>query len=456
MNCKSIAQLRMDVRDLFLHGIHAVDAYEITTQSLIVEGSSLTARSVEGLTTEYELKKHRRLLITGFGKAAGPMARAAEEKLRDYLSEGVVITGYGHGVDLERIRIREAGHPIPDANSVKGAQELVHMLKNADEDDLVIVLISGGGSALCTQPCEGIKLTDIQTMTELLLKCGADINEINTIRKHISQVKGGQLAVTAHPVSLLSLIISDVIDDRLDTIASGPTVPDATTFQEAHDILRKYDISERSPAAVRNRIQLGIEGKIDDTPKSDDIRFQKTRNVIIAHNLTALRAIAKRAEEMGYRPLLISSRINGDTRITAQVFGAIIKDVVASSHTTQQPVCIIAGGEMTVRVSGQGKGGRNQDFCLALTPLINGLDRVIVLSAGSDGADGPTEAAGAIIDSTTLSKAQDIGLDIDEALVDNDSNEFFRKSGGLLITGPTRTNIMDIQIALVHGVRSLH
>lgn len=455
MNCKSISQLRTDVRDLFLYGIHAVDAYESTKQSLILDRGSLTVRSVEGLETQYDLRTFGRILVTGFGKAAGPMARAAEEKLGDYLSEGVVITRYGHGNQLERIRIREAGHPIPDVNSLKHARELTHMLSNTRADDLVIMLISGGGSALCTLPAGGIKLRDLQTITELLLKCGADICDINTIRKHISQVKGGQLAMTAHPASLLALIISDVIDDRLDTIASGPTVPDATTFREAHDILHKYDIFEKSPVAVRNQIHLGMEGTISETPKPGDLGFQKTRNVIITHNLTALRAIAQRAREMGYRPLLISSRIKGETRIVAQVFNAIIRDLATSSCTSEEPVCIIAGGEMNVRVVGQGKGGRNQDFCLALTPLIKGLDRVVALSGGTDGMDGSTDAAGAIIDNTTLSRAQDLGLDIDKALAGNDSNGFFGKSGDLLITGPTRTNVMDIQLALVHGVRSL-
>jgi hydroxypyruvate reductase len=452
MNRRSIEQLRTDVRNLFLHGIHAANAYEITKKSLTVDCGSLIIRSVEGSVVQRDLKRFRRILITGFGKAAGPMAHAAEEILRNYLTEGLVITQYGHGVDLQKIRICEAGHPIPDANSLKGAQEVVHILKSTKEDDLVIVLISGGGSALCTLPSEGIKLADIQAITELLLKCGADIYEINTIRKHISQVKGGQLAAFAYPASLLALIISDVIDDRLDTIASGPTVPDATTFREAHDILDKYDISEKSPAAIRNRIRLGMEGKIGETPKHDDIRFRKTKSIIIAHNLNALRAIATRAKDMGYRPLMISSRISGETRIAAQVFTAIIRDVAASTHTTQQPVCVIAGGEMTVSVTGKGKGGRNQDFCLALAPLINGLDRVVALSAGTDGTDGPTDAAGVIVDSTTLSRTENLGLNIEQALANNDSHEFFKKSGDLLMTGPTRTNVMDIQIVLIHGV----
>lgn len=437
-----------------MHGIQAVDAYGITEQSLTVASSILTIRDTRGRETEYDLREYRRIIVVGFGKAAGPMARAVERKLEKFNVGGIVITEYGYSLDLERINIHEAAHPIPDANSVTAAEDLVHMLQAIKEDDLIIVLISGGGSALFTLPHEPITLEDIQVVTRLLLNCGADIFEINTIRKHISRVKGGQLATSAYPTTLAALIISDVIDDRVDAIASGPTVPDPTTFQEAYDILSRYAILDETPQAIRDRIRLGIAGKIDDTPKSGDARFQKTMNMVIGHNLTALQAIARKAEGLGYRPLLISSRISGQTRTVAQVFSAMLKHI-AASYRNEQPICIIAGGEMTVRVTGKGSGGRNQDFCLALVQLISGLDSVVILSAGTDGMDGPTDAAGAIIDNTTLNKAQRLGLNIEQALTDNDSYRFFKRSGDLLITGPTSTNVMDIQLALLYGVRSL-
>jgi glycerate 2-kinase len=449
MNHKSIEQLRTDAKDLLLHGIEAADGYRVMQQNLFIDKETLVVRGISGEKVEYDLKKFRRILVIGFGKVSGSMAYALEDILKSYIAGGVVIVKQGSRVDLEKIQIVEATHPVPDAKSIEGAQQVVRMLAEISQDDLVICLISGGGSALCTLPSKGIKLTDIQTITQSLLTSGADIFEVNTIRKHLSQIKGGQLAKLAYPASIMSLIISDVIGDRIDTIASGPTAPDTTTFRDAYDILQKYGLFQNAPASIRPRIKAGFEGNIGDTPTIDDRAFQKTRNIVIANNLNALRAIATKAGHHCYETLVLSSRIEGETRHVAEIYAALIKELVESPHPMPTPACITAGGEMTVRVTGKGKGGRNSDFCLALVPLISGRKRVVVLSAGTDGIDGSTDAAGGIIDGMTFSRAQNMGLDVTKALADHDSYSILKKSGDLLVIGPTGTNVMDIQLILI-------
>ena len=449
MSRKSREQLRTDAKNLLRHGIEAADGYMVMQQSLCIHGEMLVVTGASGVSVEYDLGQFRRILVIGFGKVSGIMASALEDSLKNRITAGLVIVKQGFKAELKKIRIVEAAHPVPDAKSENSAQQIVRMLADVSHDDLVICLISGGGSALCTLPSKGIKITDIQTMTQSLLASGADIVEINTIRKHLSQIKGGQLAKLVYPASLMSLIISDVIGDRIDTIASGPTAPDTTSFRDAHDILQRYDLFQKSPVSIRTRIKAGLAGEIMDTPKVDDTIFQKTRNIIIANNLTALRAIAKKARHCGYEMLLLSSMIEGETRHVAEVYAALIKELIESPHPMPTPACIAAGGEMTVRVTGMGQGGRNGDFCLALAPLISGRERVVVLSAGTDGIDGTTDAAGGIIDGTTSSRAQSMGLDVAKALSNHDSYPFLKKSGDILITGPTRTNVMDIQLILI-------
>ena len=449
MKRESVEQLRTDVRQLLLHGIEAADGYRVIQQNLSVDNKTLIVSSISGEIVRCDLKKFRRILVIGFGKASGVMACALEHILRSRVAKGVVIVTYGSKVNLNKIQIVEAGHPIPDVNSIDGAQRIIRMLADTTQDDLVICLISGGGSALCTLPNQGIKLIDIQTITQSLLTSGANIFEVNTIRKHLSQIKGGQLAKLAYPASTLSLIISDVVGDRIDTIASGPTAADTTTFSDAYDILQKYNLFENAPVSIRARMESGLKGSIKGILETDDLAFKNTGNIIIANNLTALRAIAKKARQHGYETLVLSSMIEGETRHVARIYAALIEELIESPHPMPTPACIAAGGEMTVRVTGKGQGGRNGDFCLALAPLIRGRKEIVVLSAGTDGIDGSTDAAGGIIDGTTYSRAQRLGLDFVQALADYDSYSILKKTGDLLITGPTGTNVMDIQLTLM-------
>lgn len=298
-------------------------------------------------------------------------------------------------------------------------------------------------------PVQGITLAQKQEVTKLLLTCGATIHEINAIRKHISAIKGGGLARAAAPATLITLILSDVIGDPLDTIASGPTVPDSQTFADCFTILRKYDIEDQIPAPVLQRLQQGAQGEIPDTPKEGDPIFAKVQNLIIASNILAARAAAEKAVDLQYQTMILSTYVEGETREVAKVHTAIIKEILHTGHPLQTPACIISGGETTVTIQGKGMGGRNQEFVLATVRDIAGFPNVVVLSAGTDGTDGPTDAAGAIADGQTLEQAASLSLDPLDFLKRNDSYHFFAALKDLLKTGPTNTNVMDLRILLV-------
>ena len=321
--------------------------------------------------------------------------------------------------------------------------------------ELVICLISGGGSALSPAPVEGIALAEKQEVTRQLLACGATIHEINALRKHISQIKGGQLARLASPATLITLVLSDVVGDSLDVIASGPTVPDTSTFTDCLEILRKYRLFDTVPMAIRRHLEAGVSGAIPETPKPGDAVFSRTQTVIIGRNLQALEAASRQATALGYRPLILSSAIEGETREVARVHAGIAKEVLASGHPITAPACILSGGETTVTLRGQGKGGRNQEFALALALDINDIPGIAALSGGTDGTDGPTDAAGAVVDWTTCTRAEQHGLHPREALEHNDAYPFFERLGDLLITGPTQTNVMDVRIILITAGMSL-
>jgi glycerate 2-kinase len=448
MTHKTASQMRTEAEELFIRALDSVDAYRKTKHSLKLRGKSLSACDVLGRRVELDLKRFKRILVLGFGKAAASMARGIEEILHDRISGGVIIVNSARDVTLKRIEIVEAGHPLPDARSIKGTGRIVQLARNAGAQDLVICLISGGGSALCSLPCEGIELSALRQLTGQLMNCGASIVEINAVRKHLSQTKGGQLARLVYPGTLLTLIISDVVGDRMDVIASGPTAPDPTTFQDAQRVLEKYGVLEKASVSIRQHLKQGIEGQIRETPKRGEQELQNTTNLIIAHNLTALRTIAKEARKRGYNSFILSSMIEGDTRLAAQVFSNMIRELAART-SARKPLCITAGGEMTVKVHGPGKGGRNTDFCLALASMIEGMENVVILSAGTDGIDGATDAAGAMIDGATSMRAAEQGLDIDIALAENDSYTLLNKLDTLLVTGPTGTNVMDIQMVLI-------
>lgn len=441
---KNLQQLRSDGKEIFHHALRAVDPVEAVKRHLKLGREGL---AVNGKV--YSLRDYSRISVTGGGKAGASMASAVEEILGDRITQGVINVKYGHLTELKRVKLNEVGHPIPDQRGVSGAEEIGELLEQLGKDDLVICLISGGGSALLPSPAEGISLEDKQKMTNLLLECGANINEINAIRKHISKLKGGGLARLAYPSTVISLILSDVVGDPLDVIGSGPTVPDNSTFGECMAILRKYNLSEKVPESIKARFQRGIKGEIEETPKAGNPIFEKTYNVIIGSNIIAVKAAEQRARELGYQPLILSTFIEGETREAAKVHAAIAKEIVKTNHPIGPPACVISGGETTVTIRGKGLGGRNQEFVLASALDIQGLKDVVVLSGGTDGTDGPTDAAGAIADVDTVRRAHELGLEPAAYLEHNDSYHFFEKLGDLLVTGPTNTNVMDLRLILV-------
>ena len=440
----NIAQARKDALAIFQAGVEAVDPAQAIKNHLKFEENHLI---VGEKTTD--LSGFDRISVIGAGKASAAMARAMEEILDERLNFGLVITKHNHALPLDKVHVIEAGHPVPDEAGFRGARQIVRFLEQVDEKDLVFFLISGGGSALLPYPHEGLTLEDKQDVTKILLEVGANIHEINTLRKHLSRVKGGRLAKVAYPATLISLILSDVIGDDLDSIASGPTVPDQTTFADCLRILDKYQITDRLPSVVVDILKKGTRGQVEDTPKAGDPAFERTQNLIIGSNILAVKAAEKKAGELGYNPLILSTFIEGETRDVARVHAAIAKEILSSGNPIKRPACVISGGETTVIIHGKGKGGRNQEFSLAAAMDIHGLGNVVVLSGGTDGTDGPTDTAGAIADGTTISRARKLGLNPDHYLHENDSYHFFEALNDLIITGPTYTNVMDLRVVLV-------
>ncbi|MPM54772.1 D-glycerate 2-kinase [bioreactor metagenome] len=374
------------------------------------------------------------------------MSRGVEKVLGDKITNGHVVTKYGHGMNLNYLTLTEAGHPIPDAEGVKGTQKIVNIARKATEDDLVICLISGGASALMADFPEGVTLDDLKRTNELLTKCGANITEINTVRKHLSKIKGGQLARILFPATTVCLILSDVVGDRLDVIASGPTVGDSSSFADALTIIDKYSLQNRLPSSVLHYLLEGADGSIADTPKPDNPVFQNVHNYIIGSNGIALESSAKKAEELGFETHTVTDSIQEDVTETANF---ILKTINNQKPTGNKPVCLLFGGEPTVKVSGKGLGGRNQHLALYLATKICCKKNITILCAGTDGTDGPTDAAGAVVDYETATKAVEKGIDPNHYLTNCDSYRFFQQVGGHIITGNTGTNVMDIIVAIV-------
>lgn len=438
-----------DLARIFRAAIRAVDAQKAVHGCLRTDGSRLEVfehgRCIAGLN----LNDFRHIYVVGAGKAGAAMAKAAETIIGERIDDGVVVVKYGHGETLSRVRVVEAGHPVPDENGMAGAKAVLDLAFKATSQDLILCLISGGGSALMPLPPEPVTLAEKQAVTRQLLESGADIREINCIRKHLSRIKGGHLAAAAKPARVVAIVISDVVGDPLDAIASGPLSPDPTTFDQARDILCAYGLWERIPPSVSRFIESGIKGTVAETPGPDDDRFQHITHAVAAANFTALQAAKAAAEALGYTGLILSSRIEGDTAQAAAFHAAVAKEIKATGHPVPVPACMISGGETTVRVKGKGKGGRNMEFALRAAPLIDGCSGILAASLGTDGTDGPTDAAGALADHTTLERARAKGLDIGYHMDNNDAYPFFEALGDLIITGPTRTNVMDLRIWLV-------
>jgi len=397
----------------------------------------------------FPLDDRDRVLVIGAGKAGVPMSRAVEATLRGLVYDGHVIVPHGQASVLERIQIHEAGHPVPDEAGVQAGRAVLASLADADEKTLVICLISGGGSALLVCPVEGVTLEDLQATNQALLACGATIVEINTLRKHLSAVKGGQLARAAVPARMLTLVLSDVVGDPLDAIASGPTVPDTTTYEDCVAIVDRYGLENLLPPMVIRRLLDGASGGLMETPKLGDPIFDRVTNILVANNDSAVRAAARKADELGYKSLVLSTLIEGETRDVAKVHAAIAREIRASGRPCKPPCCLISGGETTVTLRGNGRGGRNQEFVLAAALDIDGVGGITVCSVGTDGIDGTTDAAGAIADGQTGARSIASGLDPHASLAENDSNAIFAALGDLVVTGPTDTNVMDLRLILV-------
>jgi glycerate 2-kinase len=385
--------------------------------------------------------RHRRVLVLGCGKASAAMAAAAEEVLGDRISGGFVVVKDGCAVPVPGVEIAEAGHPVPDARGLAASARLLELARGAGEDDLVLFLVSGGGSALTPAPAPPITLAEKQEVTRLLLASGATIGELNAVRKHLSRFKGGQLARAAAPASVLTLALSDVIGDPLDVIASGPTAPDPTTFADARDVLARRGLAGRVPASVAARLEAGLRGEIEETPKPGDRLFGRVTNVVIGNNALVADAAVAAASRLGYRPHLATRELQGEAREVA-------RELVARARGLEPPACLIAAGETTVTVKGKGRGGRCQEFALAAALELAPADCMTVLSAGTDGSDGPTDAAGAIVDADSVARGTRAGGDARRAMDDNDAYRFLTASGDLIVSGPTRTNLLDLYLVL--------
>jgi hydroxypyruvate reductase len=442
----SQADLRGHARRILDAALAAADPYQAVKGALSLEGDTLTVAGQRLDLTEYQ-----RIIAVGAGKAGAPMAQALEEVLDQRLKGGLVVVKDGHGGPTHTVRIVEASHPVPDQRGVEAGRRMLELLgRYAGPGTLVLCLISGGGSALLVGPAPGVELADKQETTRLLLASGADIGEINSIRKHLSSLKGGGLARAAGQSRVVSLIVSDVVGDRLDTIASGPTVADGTTWADCREILNRYGIWDKVPEPVRARIQRGLDGELADTPGPGEASLEGVINQVVAGNRQALTVAADRARELGYQPLILSSTIEGETYDVARVHAAMAREARDTGHPARPPCCLISGGETTVTLGDSpGKGGRNQEFALACALDLEGMDDVLAVSAGTDGTDGPTDAAGAQADGATAARGREKGLEARDFLAGHDAYNFFEPLGDLIITGPTRTNVMDVRLMLV-------
>jgi glycerate 2-kinase len=426
--------MREDLQEIFAAGLTAADPQRAVRRELKLEDGAILAGE--------KRFEPRRVFVLAAGKAAGAMAKAAEELLGEKVSGGLVVTKDGHDPGPEGFETIFASHPEPDERGVEAARRVQHVAESLGEEDLLLALISGGASALLADPAASIELADLKKLTSDLLKSGADIEEINTVRKHVSVLKGGGLARLAHPAPTIALLLSDVVGDEPSSIASGLTAPDPTTLDNTRRVLERYRIEPSD--SVADHLQSA-----DETPASDDPIFENVVNCICGGCRHAAEAAAKKASELGYTPLLLTTTLTGDSLGAASMYAAIIREVLTSGNPIALPCAIVSGGEATVRVRGSGTGGPNQEFVLALALELDGVEGWTAFSADTDGNDGSTDAAGGIVDDKTTQRIRDAGLDPEGALADNDSYPALEAGGALLVTGPTGTNVNDVRVALV-------
>ena len=433
---------RQTAIDIFLAGVESVKPDILIRSYVSVSDNKLR---IEKLILDLSVLKN--IYVVGAGKASALMAQELESILGSRIFKGRIITKYNHSVLLKYIETTEAGHPIPDENGIKGTKEILSIAQMAGTEDLVICLISGGGSALMTDVPEGCTLEDLITLNDILLKSGASIIEMNCIRKHLSSVKGGLLARAASPARVISLILSDVIGDPLDVIASGPTSPDPTTFADALSVINQYHIENKIPRQILKVLSDGFDGTRPETLKESSNVFFRTTNLIIGTNKLALKTAMDKAESLGYESQIITNTLEGDSADVARYIVEMAKSV--KQLISKEKICLLFGGEPTGKVTGKGLGGRNQHLALIAADLLKDTNGITFLSCGTDGTDGPTDAAGAVVDSQTVAHAAILGLDIEQFIENCDSYHYFKDVGGLIETGPTQTNVMDLMIALI-------
>lgn len=442
---RGLNRLHRDVLDAMDAALSAADPARIVRRHLRLDGRTIQA---DGL--RFPLKDYRRIFVIGGGKASGYMAQEVEKLLGRWITKGLIIVpDYLPRPMDRRITYRPATHPIPTRKNMESVLAMLELVEDVSRNDLVLVLLSGGGSALMPLPVRGIPLRDEADVTSLLLTSGASIDEINTVRKHLSQIKGGRLAERLYPATVLSLIISDVVGDHIDAVASGPTAPDPTTYHDAVLVLQKYDLWSRVPRKARKLMANGVSGLIPDTPKKENRAFNHVHNLIVGNNRQSCSAAAAAMKRAGYRTQMLSTQITGEARETGQIFGSIARDIRENSLPFAPPAALVAGGETTVRVYGKGMGGRNQELVLAAATKISGSDGIVVGSFATDGVEGQTNVAGALADGKTVARGRKHGMDADAYLRNNDSYHYFSRLKDLVVTGPTGTNVNDIMILAV-------
>jgi glycerate 2-kinase len=437
------SHIRPVLKKLIVRGLSAVNARIAVDRAISRNGPKLIIGR-----RRYDLRRYERVVVVGAGKATASMARAAEQRLGPWLQRGFVVVKHGHGVPMRRIAVAEAGHPVPDRPGQRAASRLRAMAAELGRRDLLIVLLSGGASSLLPAPVPGITLADKQRTTQELLRCGASIREINTVRKHLSNIKGGRLAELTK-ATVVTLILSDVLGDDLSAIASGPTVPDPTTYQDAVAILKRYRIWRALPQRVRQHLDRGWQGFTSETPKPGSPLFRRVHHHIVGNNAAAVMAVVHAAREAGLRTLVHTPVLTGTARDEGQRFGALARRIVSRGKPLQRPCCVVVGGETTVTVTGKGKGGRAQEFAASAALEIAGLANVWVAAIGTDGTDGPTDAAGAVVDGNTVARALRLSVDLKSALKRHNTYPALKRLHQLIVTGPTCTNVNDLYLLLV-------
>ncbi len=437
MNSRKVAE------QIFIAGVESV-----LPERLIKEHVSLSDNKLIISSKTFDLDTIENIYVIGAGKASAKMADEVEKILGGRITQGHIVVKYGYSCKLKYIKVTEAGHPVPDSNGFRATRAVMELAGKAGPGDLVICLISGGGSSLLTDFPKGSSPEEMVRINDLLVNCGASITEMNAVRKHLSAVKGGQLARAAYPAELVSLILSDVPGDPIDVIASGPTTPDPTTFRQAVTVLESFNLTGSVPVGILKYLSDGIAGIRPETPKQADNIFERTRNILVGNNSMALEAACKKALEFNINAVIIDDELQGDT---SSVAGYIIDTSLSfqSDKNEVKPVCLLFGGETTVKMTGKGLGGRNQHLALECSLLLHDHPGITVLAAGTDGNDGPTDAAGAVVDNTTFPSAVSKKTDPLKYLNEFDSYHFFKKAGGHIITGPTMTNVMDIIVVIV-------